>query len=167
MTASSIGGTGVPAETARVEAQLLGPGGPFEVVEVEVLGERMLSFKNRIGTLRDLLVKSAAFGDNVYVLATDGVSERTITYAEHLGLVASVASALRDRYGVSQGDRVAILGANSPEWIITFWAAISLGAVAVGLNGWSTGPEIEYFVGDSDPKVLVCLLYTSPSPRDS
>lgn len=155
MTASSIGARGVPAETARVEAQLLAPGGPFEVVEIEVQGVRMLSFKNRIGTLRDLLVKSAAFGDNPYVIATDGTSERAITYAEHLSLVGSVAAALRDRYGVGQGDRVAILGANSPEWIITFWAAISLGAVAVGLNGWSTGPEIEYFVRDCDPKVLV------------
>ena len=66
-----------------------------------------------------------------------------------------MAAAFRDRYDVQPGDRVAILGANCPEWVITFWATISLGAVAVGLNGWSTGPEIRYFLDDCEPKVLV------------
>ena len=138
-----------------IEATLLAPGGAFEVVNVEVDGVTIKSFKNRIRTLRDLLLKSADFGDKTYMLATDGVRERRISYAEHARLVASVAAAFRDQYDVQPGDRVAILGANSPEWVIAFWAAISLGAIAVGLNGWSTGPEIRYFVDDCDPKVLI------------
>jgi len=150
-----MAGTLVPEEIARVEATLLGEGGPFEIVDVEVDGVTVPSFKNRIRTLRDLLVKSVAFGDNTYMLATDGVNERRISFAEHAELVASVAAALRDRYDVQPGDRVAILGANCPEWVIAFWAAISLGAIAVGLNGWSTGPEIRYFVDDCEPKVLI------------
>jgi long-chain acyl-CoA synthetase len=145
----------VPEELARVEATLLAPGGPFEIVDVEVGGVTIRSFKNRIRTLRDLLFKSVDFGDNTYMLATDGVQERRLGYAEHARLVASVATALRDRFDVQPGDRVAILGANCPEWVISFWAAISLGAVAVGLNGWSTGPEIRYFLDDCEPKVLV------------
>jgi acyl-CoA synthetase (AMP-forming)/AMP-acid ligase II len=146
---------GVPDEVARVEATLLADGGPFEIVDVEVDGATFRSFKNRIRTLRDLLLKSADFGDNTYMLATDGVNERRLSYAEHARLVASVAAALRERYDVQPGDRVAILGANCPEWVITFWAAISLGAVAVGLNGWATGSEIRYFVDDCEPKVLI------------
>ncbi len=145
----------LPVEIARVEATLLGAGGPFEVVDVEVGGVAIKSFKNRIRTLRDLLVKSPEFGDNTYMLATDGTNERRISFAEHARLVASVAAAFRDRYDVQPGDRVAILGANCPEWVISFWAAISLGAIAVGLNGWSTGPEIRYFLDDCEPKVLV------------
>jgi acyl-CoA synthetase (AMP-forming)/AMP-acid ligase II len=145
----------VPEEVARVEAQLLAPGGPFEIEPVVVDGETMSVFKSRPRTLYDLLMKSANFGDTVYVLATDGVHERAITYAQHRVLVDAVAAALRDRFGVGQGDRVAILGANCPEWIITFWAAQRLGAIAVGLNGWSTGPEIRYFVDDCEPRVLV------------
>jgi acyl-CoA synthetase (AMP-forming)/AMP-acid ligase II len=145
----------VPEELARVEATLLAPGGAFEIVDVEVGGVTLRSFKNRIRTLRDLLLKSVDFGDNTYMLATDGVHERRLSYAEHARLVASVATALRDRFGVQPGDRVAILGANCPEWVISFWAAISLGAIAVGLNGWSTGPEIRYFLDDCEPKVLV------------
>jgi acyl-CoA synthetase (AMP-forming)/AMP-acid ligase II len=146
---------GIPQEVARVEATLLAEGAPFELVDVEVDGVMIRSFKNRIRTLRDLLVKSVDFGDNTYMLATDGVDERRLSYAEHARLVASVATALHDRFDVRPGDRVAILGANRPEWVISFWAAISLGAVAVGLNGWSTGSEIRYFLGDCEPKVLV------------
>ena len=146
---------GVPEDVARVEAQLLAPGGAFETEDVEVRGVTMPVFKNRMGTLRDLLLKSADYGGKTYILATDGVHEREITHSEHLRLVASVAAALRDQYGVGPGDRVAILGANCPEWIIAFWATISLGGVAVGLNGWSTGPEIRYFVDDCEPKVLI------------
>jgi acyl-CoA synthetase (AMP-forming)/AMP-acid ligase II len=145
----------VPEEVARAEAQLLAPGGPFEIEPVVVAGETMSAFKSRPRTLYDLLLKSAGFGDGVYVLATDGVRERAITYAEHRVLVDAVAAALRDHYEVGKGDRVAILGANCPEWIITFWAAQRLGAIAVGLNGWSTGPDIRYFVGDCEPRVLV------------
>jgi acyl-CoA synthetase (AMP-forming)/AMP-acid ligase II len=38
---------------------------------------------------------------------------------------------------------------------VTFWAAVDLGAVAVGLNGWWAGDEIRYGVADCDPAVLV------------
>jgi long-chain acyl-CoA synthetase len=145
----------VPEEIARVEASLLAEGAPFELVDVEVDGVTIRSFKNRIRTLRHLLLKSVDFGDNTYMLATDGVDERRLGYAEHARLVASVATALRDRFDVQPGDRIAILGANCPEWVISFWAAISLGAVAVGLNGWSTASEIRYFLDDCEPKVLV------------
>ena len=62
---------------------------------------------------------------------------------------------LREEYGVEPGDRVAILAANCPEWIVTFWAAVSLGAIAVGLNGWWVGDEIRYGIADCDPTVLV------------
>jgi long-chain acyl-CoA synthetase len=155
VTTADVPAFGVPEDLARVEATLLAEGGAFEIVDVEVDGVTIRSFKNRIRTLRDLLVKSVEFGDNTYMLATDGVTERRLSYAEHAQVVASVAAALRDRYDVQPGDRVAILGANCPEWVIAFWAAISLGAIAVGLNGWSTGPEIRYFVDDCEPKVLI------------
>jgi acyl-CoA synthetase (AMP-forming)/AMP-acid ligase II len=142
-------------DAADIDAQLLGPGGMFELEEADVFGERMTVFKSRTRSLRDLLVGARRFGDSEYVAFTDGNEWRRFTFAEHEQLVASTARVLRDEYGVGRGDRVAILGANSPEWIVTFWATISLGAIAVGLNGWSTGPEIRYGVADSDPKLLV------------
>ena len=145
----------VPEAVSQVEKQLLGPGGAFEVVPAEVLGEPMHVFKNRAWSLRDFVVASTQFGEAEHLVFSDGSSARRLTFADHARLVARMASVLHARYGIGRGDRVAILAANCPEWIVTFWATISLGAVAVGLNAWWTGPEIRFGLDDASPKLLV------------
>lgn len=139
------------ADLREIEARLLAPGAPFELTAESVLGERMEVFRQRPRSLRELLAASAAHGDAEFIVCGD----RRIGYAEHLRRVASVARALEERFGVGPGDRVAICGANCAEWIISFWATVSLGAVAVGLNGWWSGEEIVYGVEHSDPRVLL------------
>jgi acyl-CoA synthetase (AMP-forming)/AMP-acid ligase II len=137
---------------AEIEAQLTGPGGPFEIVEESVLGELMPVFKDREPNLRAILEKSVGFGDAEYIVCDDG---RRIGFVEHARVVASVAKGLRERLGVEKGDRVAILAANCPEWLVSFWAALTLGAVPVGLNGWWAGDEIRFGVEDCEPRVLI------------
>ncbi len=80
---------------------------------------------------------------------------RAFTFSSVIDPVASVAAALRDRYGVGPGDRVAISAANSLEWVLTFWAATTLGAITVALNGWWTGPETAYGLELTRPRVLL------------
>jgi acyl-CoA synthetase (AMP-forming)/AMP-acid ligase II len=135
----------------EIRARLTGPGGPFELATEDVLGQRMQVFKTRPRSLREVLAASAARGDAEYLVH----GERRITYAEHLALVASLARALGERYGVGKGDRVAILAENCTEWILAFWATMSLGGIAAALNGWWTADEIEYGVRHSDPKLLI------------
>jgi acyl-CoA synthetase (AMP-forming)/AMP-acid ligase II len=139
------------ADLAAIEARLTAPGAPFELAVEDVLGARMPVFKTRLRSLAGLLAQSGVHGAKEY-LVYEG---RRISYAEHLRVVGSVARALAERYGVGKGDRVAILAENRPEWIVTFWAAQALGAVAVGLNGWWAGDEIRYGVADCDPKVVI------------
>jgi acyl-CoA synthetase (AMP-forming)/AMP-acid ligase II len=136
---------------AGVRAKLTGPGGPFEIVEEEVLGERMRVFKNRARSLRELLAASAAHGDKEYLVH----GERRVGYAQHLARVGSVAAALRERYGIAKGERVAILAANCAEWPIAFWATVSLGGVVAALNGMWTADEIGFGVADSAPRLLI------------
>ncbi len=131
---------------------LIAPGGPFEMVEEEVLGVTMRVYKNRAKSLRELLERSAGFGDAQYLVFSDG---RRWTYAQHLRDVASVATALREQHGIGPGDRVAILAANGPEWILTFWAVVSLGGVVVAMNGWWAGDEIRYGLDLTRPKLLL------------
>jgi steroid-24-oyl-CoA synthetase len=140
-----------PPSDAEILARLTGPGGPFEIVHEDVLGERMPVIKGRARSLRELLVRSKAHGAKEYVVH----GPRRISYAEHFDLVASAAHALRDRYGVRPGDRVAILAENCPEWLIAFWATVSIGGVVAALNGWWQQDEILHGVGDSDPTVLI------------
>ena len=135
---------------AEIEAQITAPGGPFELVEEKVLGEPMAVFKQRARSLRELVENSVGFGDGEYRVYED----HRISFAEHERIVASVARALEERFGVGPGDRVAIVAANRPEWILTYWATVCLGAIAVGLNGWWTGDEIRYGIDDAEPSVL-------------
>jgi len=135
----------------EVRAQLTGPGGPFELIEETVLGETMQVFKSRERSLRELLQTSALHGDKPYMVLGD----RRISYAEHVRLVASVARALQEKYAIGPGDRVAILAANRPEWVITFWATISLGGIVSAWNGLWTADEIRHALELSEPKLIV------------
>ncbi|MGH3425285.1 MAG: class I adenylate-forming enzyme family protein, partial [Nocardioidaceae bacterium] len=135
----------------EVAARLTAPGEPFEIRSEKVLGEPMPVFAHRQGSLVELLRASARFGDREYLVT----EHSRLSYAGHLDAVAGLATALREEYGVAKGDRVAVCAANSPEWIVTFWAAVSLGAVAVGMNSLWAGPEIDYGIELTEPVVLV------------
>jgi len=147
--------TSATSRLAAVEAQLLEPGAPFELAEEEVLGERVRVFANRARSLRDVLLRGREFADAEYMVFCETERERRFTFGGHEKLVASAAAAFADRFGVGPGDRVAILAANCPEWVISFWATVSLGAICVGLNGWWTEDEIRYALGHSKPKLLI------------
>ncbi len=136
---------------ARVAAELTGPGGPFEMAVEDVLGAAIPVLRQRKTSLVGVLADSAALGDREYLVTED----RRIGYAEHAASVGALAAALRERYGVGVGDRVGILAANSPEWVMTFWAAQRLGAIAVGYNAWWTPREIDHGLGHTRPAVLI------------
>ncbi len=135
-----------------VDAELSAPGSPFERVVEEVGGAPVSVFKNRQPHLRAILEASQRFGDEDLFVFEDGP---TLTFREHIRVVASVAAALRDRYGVGPGDRVALLAENCAEWVVAAWATIALGGIAVGMNGWWKADEIRYGLGLSDPRLLI------------
>nr|WP_255430296.1 AMP-binding protein [Streptomonospora sp. PA3] len=81
--------------------------------------------------------------------------EERLTHARFYALTAALARRLADDYGVAKGDRVAIAMRNYPEWVVAFFAATSIGAIAVPLNSWWSGPELEFGLTDSGAKVLV------------
>ncbi|MBT8453360.1 MAG: acyl--CoA ligase [Deltaproteobacteria bacterium] len=147
--------TSATSRLAAVEAQLLAPGAPFELAEEEVLGERVRVFAKRARSLRDVLLRGREFAGAEYMVFRSGERERRYTFDDHEKLVASAAAAFAERFGVGRGDRVAVLAANCPEWIVSFWASVSLGAICVGLNGWWTEDEIRYALGHSKPKLLI------------
>jgi acyl-CoA synthetase (AMP-forming)/AMP-acid ligase II len=141
-----------PARAVLAARQrLLGPGGQFELVEETVLGTPTPVFAHRARSLSALLTDSLRHGDRDYVVTR----ERRTTFAEHGAQVAALARALREEHGVGAGDRVGIVAANVPEWIVTFWATVSLGAVAVGYNSWWSARELAYGVAHSRPRVVV------------
>ncbi|EME16077.1 class I adenylate-forming enzyme family protein [Rhodococcus triatomae] len=136
---------------ASVMAGLTGPGGRFELGPEEVLGTEMPVMRNRDRSLGDVLAASRAYGVRDYLVTED----RRLSYAEHGESVAALATALSERFGVRKGDRIAILAANTPDWVMSFWAAQALGAIAVGFNAWWVPREIEYALHRTEPTVVI------------
>ncbi len=132
-------------------AQLLAPGGPFEIEVVEIRGIPTKTWKNAPPTMRTHLERAIEHGDAAFIVYED---ERT-TFADLHAAAATFAHRLIDDFGVEKGDRVAIAMRNFPEWPIAFWGSASVGAIVVPLNAWWTGAELEYGLSDSGTKVLV------------
>jgi len=137
------------AELDQAWAELTAPGAQYEVVEVEVDGQRLRAYRNAPATVRALWLSTASFPEREYLIYQD---ER-ITYGEAHRRVAAIANWLIAR-GVRPGDRVAISMRNYPEWLLVYWAAACIGAASVGMNAWWTAAEMAYGLGDSQPKVL-------------
>src|SRR5258706_10467021 len=57
--------------------------------------------------------------------------------------------------GVDRGDRVAILSENRPEWPMTDFATLALGAMTVPIYTTYLAPQVEYILKDCEAKVVV------------
>ena len=79
---------------------------------------------------------------------------RHVTYRAFREEVDTFARALI-ALGVCKGDKVAIWCPNLPEWYITFWAAVKIGAVLVTVNTAYKDREAEYLLRQSDTRLLV------------
>ena len=117
--------------------------------EVVIRGIPTRTWKTAPADLRAVFELSALHGDKDFLVYED---ER-VTFAEHYRIVAALGHQLIERFGVRPGDRVAIAMRNLPDWVMAFWATITVGAVAVPLNAWWTGEELAYGLSDSGTRV--------------
>ncbi|NNN11847.1 MAG: AMP-binding protein [Acidimicrobiaceae bacterium] len=129
---------------------LTAKGQPFEVAREDIRGVPTLVWAKAPKNLVELLHGSSRHGDKTFLVFED---ER-YSFTEHYELVLTLAAELLEM-GVEKGDRVAIAMRNYPEWIISFWATISIGAIAVPLNAWWSGDELAYGLENSGSKVLI------------
>lgn len=86
--------------------------------------------------------------------AEAGMERRSLTYAELQERSNRLANSLAER-GVGRGDVVAIMGRNTPELILSFWAATKLGAAVTGVNFTFTARELHYQIEHSGAKAIV------------
>jgi long-chain acyl-CoA synthetase len=138
-------------ELKKAWGELTAPGAPFEIETLTVRGIPVRAYKNAPPTVRHLWLASKAFAEREYLIYQD---ER-MTYGEAHRQVAAVGAWLA-ALGVTRGDRVAIAMRNYPEWLLIYWACVSMGVAVVGMNAWWVAEEIDYAVKDSTPKVIFC-----------
>src|SRR6202521_2604774 len=104
------------------------------------------------GNLFDRLRSHVASPDKALLRLADG---RQLSYSDALAWSGRVANILVLR-GVEPGDRVAVQVEKSPEALILYLAALRAGAVYLPLNTAYTLVELEYFLSDAEPRVVIC-----------
>ncbi len=80
----------------------------------------------------------------------------TRTYAEFREDVDTFSRSLI-ALGVKAGDKVAVWATNVPQWFITFWASVKIGAVLVTVNTAYKIREAEYLLRQADIHTLVLI----------
>ncbi len=80
---------------------------------------------------------------------------RVVSYGTMEDLSGRIARVLMD-LGVQPGDRVAVQVDKSAEAVALYLACLRAGAVYLPLNTAYTPAEVQYFLSDADPAVLVC-----------
>jgi fatty-acyl-CoA synthase len=102
--------------------------------------------------LSDLIERNAAFTPEKPAIIFEG---EILTYAAFHARIAQAACALKAEFGVSRGDRVAILSLNRPEYLVLLYACARLGAMMVPLNWRLAVAEQLFILSDASVKVLV------------
>jgi long-chain acyl-CoA synthetase len=141
----------VTTTTDSVVQELTAPGAAFEITVEPVLGIPLQVYRNRLGSLRDVIAMADGRAGVDFLVQGD----RRLSYDAHNALVRRVAAAFVARR-IGPGDRIAILSANNVEWVVLFWAAAAIGAVVVPLNAWWKVDEVCFGLEDSGARLLFC-----------
>ncbi|MGD1993825.1 MAG: AMP-binding protein, partial [Anaerolineae bacterium] len=87
--------------------------------------------------------------DHVAMIFQDG----KVTYQELDEASDRIAAALADM-GIEKGDRVAILMANCPQFVISFFGILKAGGTVVACNPLYAPPELEHQLNDCGAKLI-------------
>ncbi|SDH51307.1 class I adenylate-forming enzyme family protein [Pseudonocardia oroxyli] len=121
-----------------------------EVERATVHGHSCLVYRQRPRSVGELLLERRRWGDRELFVQ----GERRFTGPDNEHAVARVAGLLRDR-GLKSGDTVFLSGFNSIDWLVTFWAVQSIGAVAALGNAWWSDAEVAAIVAALEPTLAV------------
>jgi fatty-acyl-CoA synthase len=102
--------------------------------------------------LADLIERNAAFAPDKIAIRFEG---ENLSYAAFYARIEQTARALHAELGVGNGDRVAILSLNRPDYLVLLYACARLGALLVPLNWRLAVAEQLFILSDAGAKVLV------------
>lgn len=103
---------------------------------------------------RLLEIYAQSFKDNWELPAlTNYITKKTITYGEFAKSIARYHILFKE-CGINQGDKIALLGKNTPEWIQIFFATITYGAVIVPVLNEFNPQDAQHIVNHSDSVLL-------------
>jgi acyl-CoA synthetase (AMP-forming)/AMP-acid ligase II len=78
-----------------------------------------------------------------------------ISYKKLWQDIIKIAGSLR-KIGIKEGDRIVLFMQNCPQFVISFFAVLQIGAVAVPVNPMLKQAELRSLLHDCDPTLLIC-----------
>lgn len=81
--------------------------------------------------------------------------DRSYSYGRLRATILGLARRLREDYGVRAGSRVAIHLENSDVYVISYFAVLALGAVAVPINPKYVSRELVHVLNDAKPQLYL------------
>src|ERR1700728_223727 len=93
-----------------------------------------------------------------------GGTGSTMTYAE-LDLRSRKLAGYLSANRIAKGDHIAIMMANSLDYLAVCWAAQRLGLVYTPINWHLTPPETAYILENSDAKALIVSEHVHPDRK--
>lgn len=107
-------------------------------------------------TLKDTLEQSVQKHPDKVLMKYKRLGDwQTLTYRQYLALVRNVSEALAGSCHIRPGDRVALLGANSPEWCAIHYAITGIAAIAVPIDVKLQEQEVTHILSDSGAAALL------------
>jgi long-chain acyl-CoA synthetase len=106
-----------------------------------------------LNTLNDIVLGIADRNQTHLMLQLVGEEWRPISSQQFTAKVAGVVAGLRS-WGISHGDRVAILSENRHEWVVVDMACFLLGAVVVPIYTTLTAEQTAYMLRDSGARAV-------------
>jgi len=118
------------------------------------LGEReRLVPRMSLQTLNDIFFTVVERNHRVVMMHRRDVHWVSISSEEFYQKVVGVAKALRE-WGITKGDRIAILSENRPEWTIADFASLLIGAVTVPVYATLTAEQTAFILRDSGARAI-------------
>ncbi|MDP1794783.1 MAG: AMP-binding protein, partial [Acidimicrobiales bacterium] len=115
--------------------------------------QREPSFPSFTPTGGELIQYAAEkFGDKTFVVLEDRRYSFTDVERESRALAKGLLAS-----GAGKGTRVALLAANSPDWIIGWLAASRMGCVVSLLNTYSKSRELAYTLRHCDAQMILMV----------
>ena len=117
------------------------------------MADQLVRLPMSLRTINEIFFAVVDRDDRVVVMHRRPIQWISVSSSEFYQSVVGVAHGLRE-WGISKGDRVAILSENRPEWTIADFACLLIGAVVVPVYTTLTGEQVAYMLQDSGARVV-------------
>ena len=115
-------------------------------------------FKGEWPTFPEMLtIQCKRHGDRPFFTVFDGPddSKNTLTYNQVYQKVERLAKWLIEN-GIQKGDRIAVMGKNSPEWALVYHATLFASGIIVPIDNGLHEPEVVNIIKTAQPNIVFC-----------